>query len=106
MSLQNAAAILSEINAEAVRDAAWSLAAERGADRVRAMEGGPGRAPSPPKPLAGPTPPPAPPAPAAQQEKPVGWGGQRSNGWDARRSTSMNALDAARRQREGKGRTP
>jgi hypothetical protein len=104
MSLQKAAAILSEINDAAVLDAARSLAAERGSDRVRAMEGGPGRAPPPPKPAPAYVAPPAPPAPAAPPEKPVGWGGTRSDGWDSRRSTSMAALDAARRQREGKGR--
>ena len=48
-------------------------------------------------------PPPAPPAPAVPPEKPVGWGGTRSNGWDARRLSSMSALDAARREREGRG---
>jgi hypothetical protein len=106
MTLQKAAAILSEINDAALRSAARDLAAERGTLRVSAMQGGPGRAPPAPKPLVAPTPPPAPPAPAAPPEKPVGWGGTRSDGWNARRSTSMSALDAARREREAKGRKP
>ena len=95
---------ISEINDAAMRDAAHNAIVRRGSDRVRAMEGGPGRAPAAPKPLVAPTPPPAPPAPAAPPEKPVGWGGARSDGWDARRSMSMASLDAARRQREGKPR--
>jgi hypothetical protein len=42
--------------------------------------------------------PPAPPTPAAPPPKPVGW--------DANKPSSMAALDAARREREAKGRKP
>ncbi len=91
----------------ATRAASRDLAAERGMARVSAMRSGPGTAhPAPKPPAPAYAPPPAPAAPAAPPAPPVGWGGQRSDGWDARRSTSMAALDAARRQREGKGRTP
>jgi hypothetical protein len=93
MSLQDAAKLLTEINNAALREAAHDAVVRRGLDRVRAMEGGPGRAPPAPKPLVAPTPP-APPTPAAPPPK----------GWDAHRPSSMAALDAARRQREGKPR--
>jgi hypothetical protein len=86
---------ISEINDAAVRAAARDLAVRRGMDRVMALHGGPGRAPATPKPLVAPTPLPAPPAPAATPK-----------GWDANKPPSMAALDAARRQREGKGRAP
>jgi hypothetical protein len=85
---------LSDITDAAIRSAARDLAVERGSARVRAMEGGPGRAPPAPKPLVAPPPPPAPPAPAAPPPK----------GWNANKPSSMAALDAARRQREGKPR--
>jgi hypothetical protein len=86
---------LSNITDAAVRAAAHSLTLERGMLRVRAMQGGPGRAPPAPKPAAAyVAPPPAPPAPAAPPPK----------GWNANKPSSMAALDAARREREGKGR--
>jgi hypothetical protein len=92
-----------ETTLAATRAAAHNLAVERGMARTEAMRSGPGTAPPATKPPA-----PAyvapPAAPAAQPEKPVGWGGTRSDGWDARRSTSMASLDATRRQREGKPR--
>jgi hypothetical protein len=85
---------LSDITDAAVRAAAHSLTVERGMARVMAMQGGPGRAPPAPKTApACVAPPPAPPAPAAPT--PVGW--------NSRRSMSMAALDAARREREAKG---
>jgi hypothetical protein len=101
MTMQKAAATLSEITDAAMREAAHNVIVQRGSDRVRAMEGGPGRAPPPPPPKPAATYV-APPAPAAPPEKPVGWGGTRSDGFNSRRSTSMAALDAARRQREGR----
>jgi hypothetical protein len=82
-----------EINDAAVRAAARDLAVRRGMDRVMALHGGPLRQPR--SRWVAPTPLPAPPAPAATPK-----------GWDANKPSSMAALDAARRQREGKGRTP
>lgn len=74
---------LLEINDAAVREASRSLAVDRGMARVSAMEGGPGRAPPPPKPAPVYVAPAAPPALAAPPK-----------GWDAHRSTSMAAIDA------------
>jgi len=85
---------LSDITDAAVRAAARSLTVERGMARVMAMQGGPGRAPPAPKPApAYVAPPPAQAAPSAPP--PVGW--------NSRRSSSMAALDAARREREVRG---
>jgi hypothetical protein len=86
---------LLEINAEAVREAARSLAVDRGMAREMAMRSGPGTAPPAPKLAAAPPSPAATPAAAAPASPP--------KGWDARRPSSMAALDAARRQREAKG---
>jgi hypothetical protein len=83
---------ISEINDAAVRAATRDLAVRRGMDRVMALHGGPTR-PGNPEPLVAPTPLPAPPAPAATPK-----------GWDSNKPSSMAGQDAARRQREGKGR--
>ncbi len=93
---------LSEINDAAIRDAAHNIIVERGMAREMAMRSGPGTSPPSPQPRPAHVAPTAAPAPAPQPEKPVGWGGQRPNGWD-RRASSMAALDAARREREAKG---
>jgi hypothetical protein len=107
MTLRKAADALAQINDAALRAAAHNLAVDRGMARTEAMRSGPGTAPPAPKPPAPAyAPPPAPAAPAAPPAPPVGWGGTRSDGWDARRSSSMSALDAARREREAKGRKP
>lgn len=92
MTLQAAAKILADINDAALREAAHNLAVERGMARVEAMRSGPGTAPPPAKPApayVAPTPAPAPTAPPPK-------------GWNANKPSSMRALDAARRQREGR----
>jgi hypothetical protein len=94
---------IADITDAAVRTASRDLAVERGMARTEAQRSGPGTAQPAPKPA--PVAPPAPAAPVTPPPKPVGWGGQRSNGWDHRPS-SMAALDAARREREAKGRKP
>ena len=103
MTLRQAAEALAQINDAALRTAARDLAAERGMARTEAQRSGPGTAPPAPKPVPAYVAPTPPPAPAAPPPKPVGWGGARGTGWD-HRSSSMAALDAARREREGKPR--
>jgi hypothetical protein len=94
MTLLKAAEALTEINNAALRAASRDLAVERGMAREMAQRSGPGTAPPAPKPApAYVAPPPAQAAPGAPP--PVGW--------NSRRSTSMAALDAARREREGRG---
>ncbi len=91
--LEAAAAELAKINNEALRAAAHDAAVQRGMARTEAQRSGPGTAPPPPpKPAPAYVAPPAPLAPPAPPPK----------GWNANKPSSMAALDAARRHREGR----
>jgi hypothetical protein len=84
----------SDITDAAVRAAAHNLTVERGMARVMAQQSGPGTAPPAPKSAPVVAIPTTPAAPALAAPPP--------KGWDARRPSSMAALDAARREREAK----
>jgi len=83
----------SDITAASVRAASRDLAVDRGMARVMAQRSGPGTAAPAPKPA------PVYVAPSAIRPPPVA---PPPTGWNANKPSSMAALDAARRQREGR----